>query len=45
MSITTARAGDSSRRVGILGGGSKEAFVPFVADFVKGLNDTGFIEG
>jgi len=33
------------RGVGVLGSGSQEPYAPFAADFVKGLNDMGFIEG
>jgi putative ABC transport system substrate-binding protein len=43
--MSVAGAGELLRRVGILGSGTKEASAPFVADFVKGLKDTGFIEG
>src|SRR5215469_12978173 len=43
--MSVARAGGSPRRVGVLGSGTKELNAPFVADFVKGLNDTDFIEG
>jgi putative tryptophan/tyrosine transport system substrate-binding protein len=42
--MSVARAGESPRRVGILGSATKPN-APFVADFVRGLNDTGFIEG
>jgi len=43
--MSVARAGGSPRRVGVLGSGTKELNAPFVADLVKGLRDTGFIEG
>ena len=43
--MSVARAGESPRRVGILGSGTKETNAPFVADFVKGLKGMGFIEG
>jgi len=43
--VATARAGEPLRGVGILGGTSEEAGAPFAAAFVKGLKDTGFIEG
>jgi len=43
--MSAARAGEPPRRVGILCSGSEEAYAPLAADFVKGLNDTGFIEG
>ena len=43
--MSVARAGESPRRVGILGSGTKETNAPFVADFVKSLKGMGFIEG
>ena len=43
--MSVARAGESPRRVGILGSGTKETNAPFVVDFVKGLKGMGFIEG
>jgi putative ABC transport system substrate-binding protein len=43
--VAAAPAQELPRRVGFLGGGSKEANSPFAAGFVKGLSDTGFIEG
>ena len=41
----TGRAGEAPRGIGILGGASEKAGAPFAAAFVKGLKDTGFIEG
>jgi len=41
--ISGARAGEPPRRVGILGSGPE--YAPYKAAFIKGLTDTGFIEG
>jgi putative ABC transport system substrate-binding protein len=38
-------SGESPRRVGILGSNGTKETAPYLADFAKGLNDTGFIEG
>ena len=43
--MSAARAEQTPRGVGVLGSGSQEPYAPFAADFVKGLNDMGFIEG
>jgi hypothetical protein len=43
--VCPARAREPQRVIGLLGGGSSDAFPGSLAAFLKGLKDTGFIEG